>query len=82
MITFEQGVELAWRAFDDMEGGEIYVRKIPSMKMTDLAKTLMPMVNLITWASALAKNYMNKRLALKTQALPLNMMNILKYFRQ
>ena len=42
MITFEQGVELVWRAFDDMEGGEIYVRKIPSMKMTDLAKTLMP----------------------------------------
>ena len=42
MITLEQGVELVWRAFDDMEGGEIYVRKIPSMKMTDLAKTLMP----------------------------------------
>ena len=42
MITFEQGVELVWRAFDDMEGGEIYVRKIPSMEMTDLAKTLMP----------------------------------------
>ena len=25
MITLEQGVELVWRAFDDMEGGEIYV---------------------------------------------------------
>ena len=42
MITLEQGVVLVWRAFDDLEGGEIYVRKIPSMKMTDLAKTLMP----------------------------------------
>ena len=42
MITLEQGVELVWNAFDDMEGGEIYVRKIPSMRMIDLAKTLMP----------------------------------------
>ena len=31
MISLEQGVELVWHAFDDMEGGEIYVKKIPSM---------------------------------------------------
>ena len=37
MITLEQGVELIWRAFDDMVGGEIYVKKIPSMKITDIA---------------------------------------------
>jgi len=37
MITLEQGVELVWHAFDDMEGGEIYVKKIPSMKLTDIA---------------------------------------------
>jgi len=37
MITLEQGVELVWHAFDDMEGGEIYVKKIPSMKVTDVA---------------------------------------------
>lgn len=37
MITLEQGVELVWRAFDDMVGGEIYVKKIPSMKVTDIA---------------------------------------------
>lgn len=37
MITLEQGVELVWHAFDDMKGGEIYVKKIPSMKITDLA---------------------------------------------
>ena len=42
MITLEQGVGLVWNAFDDMEGGEIYVKKIPSMKMTDLAKVLAP----------------------------------------
>ncbi len=37
MISLEQGVELVWRAFEDMEGGEIYVKKIPSMKVTDIA---------------------------------------------
>lgn len=42
MISLEQGVELVWHAFDDMEGGEIYVKKIPSMKVTDLAKVIAP----------------------------------------
>ena len=37
MITLEQGVELVWHAFEDMVGGEIYVKKIPSMKVTDVA---------------------------------------------
>lgn len=42
MISLEQGVELVWHAFDDMEGGEIYVKKIPSMKVTDLASVVAP----------------------------------------
>ncbi len=42
MITLEQGVELVWHAFDDMEGGEIYVKKIPSMKVTDIANAVAP----------------------------------------
>jgi UDP-N-acetylglucosamine 4,6-dehydratase (inverting) len=37
MISLEEGVELVWQAFDDMQGGEIYVKKIPSMKVTDVA---------------------------------------------
>lgn len=37
MITLEQGVELVWHALEDMVGGEIYVKKIPSMKITDIA---------------------------------------------
>jgi UDP-N-acetylglucosamine 4,6-dehydratase (inverting) len=40
MISLEQGVELVWHAFNDMEGGEIYVKKIPSMKLTDIAKAV------------------------------------------
>lgn len=42
MITLEQGVELVWHAFEDMIGGEIYVKKIPSMKVTDVALSVLP----------------------------------------
>ena len=42
MISLEDGVELVWHAFNDMEGGEIYVKKIPSMKVTDLARVIAP----------------------------------------
>jgi FlaA1/EpsC-like NDP-sugar epimerase len=42
MITLEEAVDLVWHAFQDMEGGEIYVRKIPSMRITDIAKAIAP----------------------------------------
>lgn len=42
MITLEKGVELVWRAFEDMEGGEVYVKKIPSMKVMDIARVIAP----------------------------------------
>ena len=42
MISLEEGVQLVWHAFKDMEGGEIYVKKIPSMKVTDLARVVAP----------------------------------------
>lgn len=42
MISLEQGVELVWHAFADMIGGEIYVKKIPSMNVTDIAKAIAP----------------------------------------
>ena len=42
MISLEQGVELVWTALEDMEGGEIYVKKIPSIKVTDIAKVIAP----------------------------------------
>lgn len=42
MISLEQGVELVWHAFSDMIGGEIYVKKIPSMTVTDIATTINP----------------------------------------
>jgi UDP-N-acetylglucosamine 4,6-dehydratase (inverting) len=42
MITLEQGVELVWKAFDEMAGGEIFVKKIPSMKVTEIAEAIAP----------------------------------------
>lgn len=40
MISLEEGVELVWHAFDDMQGGEIYVKKIPSMNILDIARAV------------------------------------------
>jgi UDP-N-acetylglucosamine 4,6-dehydratase (inverting) len=42
LISLDQGVELVWHAFEDMVGGEIYVRKIPSMKVMDIAEVIAP----------------------------------------
>ena len=40
MISLEQAVDLVWHAFEDMLGGEIYVKKIPSMKITEIARAI------------------------------------------
>ena len=42
MIGLDQAVELVWQAFEDAKGGEIYVRKIPSMGICDIAKAVSP----------------------------------------
>ena len=42
MITLQQGVDLVWHAFNDMVGGEIYVKKIPSMRIGDIARAVDP----------------------------------------
>jgi UDP-N-acetylglucosamine 4,6-dehydratase (inverting) len=42
MISLEEGVELVWHAFEDMVGGEIYVKKIPSMRIADIARVVAP----------------------------------------
>lgn len=40
MITLEEGVDLVFHAFKNMNGGEIYVKKIPSMRVIDIAKAI------------------------------------------
>ena len=42
MITLEDGIDLVWKAFSDMEGGEIYIRKIPSITIGDIARAVNP----------------------------------------
>lgn len=46
MITLQEGAELVLKAFDDMRGGEIFVKKIPSMKVVDIAKAVNPLAKL------------------------------------
>ncbi len=41
-ITLRQGVEFVLKNFQRMQGGETFIPKIPSMKMTDLAKAIAP----------------------------------------
>ncbi|WP_339179804.1 UDP-N-acetylglucosamine 4,6-dehydratase (inverting) [Oceanobacillus sp. FSL W7-1293] len=41
-ITLDQGVQFVLDGFNRMQGGEIFVPKIPSMKVTDLAKAIGP----------------------------------------
>jgi FlaA1/EpsC-like NDP-sugar epimerase len=42
MVSLDQAVELVWYVFKDMVGGEIYVKKTPSMKVIDIAKVIAP----------------------------------------
>jgi len=41
-ITLAQGVDLVLNAFDRMDGGELYVPRIPSMNIMDLARAIGP----------------------------------------
>ena len=41
-ITLEQGVDLVVKALNETVGGEIFIPKIPSMKITDLARAIEP----------------------------------------
>ncbi len=41
-VTLQQGVDFVLSCLATMRGGEVYVPKIPSMKMTDLAQALAP----------------------------------------
>jgi UDP-N-acetylglucosamine 4,6-dehydratase/5-epimerase len=45
-ITLDQGVDLVFKAIEESKGGEIYVSKIPSFKVTDLAKAMSPSADL------------------------------------
>jgi UDP-N-acetylglucosamine 4,6-dehydratase len=41
-ITLQQGVDFVLKNFERMQGGEIFVPKIPSMRIMDLVESLAP----------------------------------------
>ncbi|WP_294376395.1 UDP-N-acetylglucosamine 4,6-dehydratase (inverting) [uncultured Clostridium sp.] len=41
-ITLDEGVDLVFKALKESKGGETYISKIPSFKITDLAKAMLP----------------------------------------
>ena len=44
-ITLNQAVEFVLKSFERMQGGEIFIPKIPSIKLLDLAKAMAPKFN-------------------------------------
>ena len=42
MISLDKGVELVWKALENTVGGEIYIKKIPSMRIIDIARIIAP----------------------------------------
>jgi hypothetical protein len=48
MISLEQGVEPVWHAFDDMLGGEIYVKKSSAMKVAYIGRLIASKAKYVT----------------------------------
>ena len=46
-ITLPQAVEFVMSSFNDMQGGELYVPRIPSMRVVDLAHAIAPNADLV-----------------------------------
>ena len=39
MLSLQDAVELVWTALDESTGGELYVKKIPSISVLDIAES-------------------------------------------
>lgn len=48
LMTLDQGVRFVIRCIEAMQGGEVFVPKVPSMRITDLAKAVAPEARLKT----------------------------------
>jgi UDP-N-acetylglucosamine 4,6-dehydratase (inverting) len=47
MISLDEAVNMVWTALETARGGEIFVKKIPSMKVTDVAQAIAPKAKLV-----------------------------------
>ena len=57
-ISLEQGVQLVIKALEEAKGGETFISKIPSFKITDLAEAMLPAAESRKSVSAPAKSCM------------------------
>ena len=79
MITLEEGVNLVLKAFEDMEGGEIYVKKIPSMNITDLAKGCVTKHLKNHWSKAWREKIHEQMIGFEDAPLLMSILIIIKY---
>jgi UDP-N-acetylglucosamine 4,6-dehydratase len=47
MISLDEAVNMVWTALETARGGEIFVKKIPSMKVVDVARAIAPQAKLV-----------------------------------
>lgn len=45
-ISLDEGIDLVLKALDEARGGEVFISKIPSFKVTDLAEAMLPGCNI------------------------------------
>ena len=46
MINLDQAIELVWKSIFEMFGGEIFIKKIPSMNIIEIAKAIDPLAKI------------------------------------
>ena len=56
-ITLDQGTSFVLSSLSKMNGGEIFIPKIPSVKITDIAKAIAPNYLLKKLVKEVVKNY-------------------------
>ena len=76
-ITLDQGVDFVIRCIEQMQGGEIFIPKIPSMKLMDLAEAIAPHADRKFTGIRPGKNFMKSSLRKTRQGMRWNTICIL-----
>ena len=79
-ITLDQAVDFVIESISHMNGGEIFIPKIPSIKIVDLAEAMAPGMPHHIIGIAKAKKCTNSYLARKIHGTPWNSMAIMSLF--
>ena len=78
-ISLDEGVQLVIKALSEAKGGEIFISKIPSFKITDLAQAILPDCEMPEVGIREGENYMKLWLPEKILCSLMNMINIILY---